>query len=41
VEKTLQSEFAGPTAFGHPKGLMTLFFTEMWSASVITACVPY
>jgi len=30
VEKTLQSEFAGPTAFGHPKGLMTLFFTEMW-----------
>ncbi len=30
MEKTLQSEFAGPTAFGHPKGLMTLFFTEMW-----------
>jgi len=24
------SEFSGETAFGHPKGLMTLFFTEMW-----------
>jgi POT family proton-dependent oligopeptide transporter len=23
-------EFDGPTVFGHPKGLMTLFFTEMW-----------
>lgn len=23
-------EFEGPTIFGHPKGLMTLFFTEMW-----------
>lgn len=23
-------EFEGPTVFGHPKGLMTLFFTEMW-----------
>jgi proton-dependent oligopeptide transporter, POT family len=23
-------EFSGQTAFGHPKGLMTLFFTEMW-----------
>jgi proton-dependent oligopeptide transporter, POT family len=22
--------FEGPTMFGHPKGLMTLFFTEMW-----------
>jgi len=22
--------FFGPTIFGHPKGLMTLFFTEMW-----------
>jgi proton-dependent oligopeptide transporter, POT family len=22
--------FPGPTIFGHPKGLMTLFFTEMW-----------
>lgn len=22
--------FPGPTVFGHPKGLMTLFFTEMW-----------
>jgi proton-dependent oligopeptide transporter, POT family len=22
--------FPGPTLFGHPKGLMTLFFTEMW-----------
>ncbi|MDO9552835.1 MULTISPECIES: peptide MFS transporter [Rhodonellum] len=22
--------FLGPTIFGHPKGLMTLFFTEMW-----------
>ncbi|SMD45483.1 proton-dependent oligopeptide transporter, POT family [Aquiflexum balticum DSM 16537] len=22
--------FPGPTMFGHPKGLMTLFFTEMW-----------
>ncbi|MDA1268675.1 MAG: peptide MFS transporter [Bacteroidetes bacterium] len=30
MEKVLNSEFAGPTAFGHPKGLMTLFFTEMW-----------
>ncbi|GMQ23886.1 peptide MFS transporter [Algoriphagus sp. oki45] len=24
------TEFSGGTAFGHPKGLMTLFFTEMW-----------
>ena len=23
-------EFVGPQMFGHPKGLMTLFFTEMW-----------
>ncbi len=23
-------EITGPTIFGHPKGLMTLFFTEMW-----------
>lgn len=23
-------ESEGPTIFGHPKGLMTLFFTEMW-----------
>lgn len=30
LEKQLTSEFTGPTAFGHPKGLMTLFFTEMW-----------
>jgi POT family proton-dependent oligopeptide transporter len=30
LEKQLNSEFAGPTVFGHPKGLMTLFFTEMW-----------
>jgi proton-dependent oligopeptide transporter, POT family len=30
LEKHLTSEFDGPTAFGHPKGLMTLFFTEMW-----------
>jgi len=30
LEKALNSEFAGSTAFGHPKGLMTLFFTEMW-----------
>jgi proton-dependent oligopeptide transporter, POT family len=22
--------FTGPVIFGHPKGLMTLFFTEMW-----------
>nr|WP_281422246.1 peptide MFS transporter [Arthrospiribacter ruber] len=22
--------FPGPTIFGHPRGLMTLFFTEMW-----------
>jgi proton-dependent oligopeptide transporter, POT family len=22
--------YPGPTMFGHPKGLMTLFFTEMW-----------
>ena len=21
---------SGPTFFGHPRGLMTLFFTEMW-----------
>jgi POT family proton-dependent oligopeptide transporter len=30
LEKQLISEFEGPTVFGHPKGLMTLFFTEMW-----------
>jgi proton-dependent oligopeptide transporter, POT family len=30
LEKQLTPEFEGPTAFGHPKGLMTLFFTEMW-----------
>ncbi|SEG13263.1 proton-dependent oligopeptide transporter, POT family [Algoriphagus boritolerans DSM 17298 = JCM 18970] len=30
MEKPLSPEFIGPTAFGHPKGLMTLFFTEMW-----------
>jgi len=30
LEKALNSDFTGPTAFGHPKGLMTLFFTEMW-----------
>lgn len=30
MEKELTSEITGPTAFGHPKGLMTLFFTEMW-----------
>jgi proton-dependent oligopeptide transporter, POT family len=30
LEKPLTPEFEGPTAFGHPKGLMTLFFTEMW-----------
>ncbi len=23
-------EITGPQMFGHPKGLMTLFFTEMW-----------
>lgn len=23
-------EYEGPQLFGHPKGLMTLFFTEMW-----------
>jgi POT family proton-dependent oligopeptide transporter len=27
--------------FGHPRGLSTLFFTEMWERSVITACAPY
>lgn len=30
MENRATSEFSGPTAFGHPKGLMTLFFTEMW-----------
>ncbi len=30
MEKQLSTEIEGPTAFGHPKGLMTLFFTEMW-----------
>jgi POT family proton-dependent oligopeptide transporter len=30
LEKQLSAELEGPTAFGHPKGLMTLFFTEMW-----------
>lgn len=30
MEKQLTPEFGGGTAFGHPKGLMTLFFTEMW-----------
>ncbi len=30
MEKQLTPEFDGPTVFGHPKGLMTLFFTEMW-----------
>lgn len=30
MEKHLTPEFDGPTIFGHPKGLMTLFFTEMW-----------
>jgi POT family proton-dependent oligopeptide transporter len=30
LEKQLTPEFEGPTIFGHPKGLMTLFFTEMW-----------
>nr|WP_111669726.1 peptide MFS transporter [Algoriphagus litoralis] len=30
MEKQLTPEFEGGTAFGHPKGLMTLFFTEMW-----------
>lgn len=30
MEKQLVDEFDGPTVFGHPKGLMTLFFTEMW-----------
>lgn len=30
MEKQLIPEFDGPTIFGHPKGLMTLFFTEMW-----------
>lgn len=30
MEKKLSTEIEGPTAFGHPKGLMTLFFTEMW-----------
>ncbi|GGF28946.1 peptide MFS transporter [Echinicola rosea] len=26
----LDRGFDGPSMFGHPKGLMTLFFTEMW-----------
>jgi len=30
LENRTTSEFSGQTAFGHPKGLMTLFFTEMW-----------
>ena len=30
MENQSNSAFAGETAFGHPKGLMTLFFTEMW-----------
>ncbi|MDR7128227.1 POT family proton-dependent oligopeptide transporter [Algoriphagus sp. 4150] len=30
MEKQLTPEFEGPTVFGHPKGLMILFFTEMW-----------
>lgn len=30
MEKQLNAELEGPTSFGHPKGLMTLFFTEMW-----------
>lgn len=30
MENQTTSEFSGGTAFGHPKGLMTLFFTEMW-----------
>jgi POT family proton-dependent oligopeptide transporter len=30
LEKQLTSEFEGETLFGHPKGLFTLFFTEMW-----------
>jgi proton-dependent oligopeptide transporter, POT family len=30
LENITNSEFKGGTAFGHPKGLMTLFFTEMW-----------
>ncbi len=30
MENQSTSEFTGGTAFGHPKGLMTLFFTEMW-----------
>ncbi|PZX55411.1 POT family proton-dependent oligopeptide transporter [Algoriphagus ratkowskyi] len=30
MEKQLTPEFDGPTIFGHPKGLMPLFFTEMW-----------
>jgi POT family proton-dependent oligopeptide transporter len=30
LEKQHTLEFDGPTVFGHPKGLVTLFFTEMW-----------
>lgn len=30
MEKQHTLEFDGPTVFGHPKGLVTLFFTEMW-----------
>ncbi|SFO40448.1 proton-dependent oligopeptide transporter, POT family [Algoriphagus ornithinivorans] len=30
METPNNPEFEGPTIFGHPKGLMTLFFTEMW-----------
>lgn len=30
LEKQLIPEFEGPKIFGHPKGLLTLFFTEMW-----------
>lgn len=30
METPHNPEFEGPSIFGHPKGLMTLFFTEMW-----------
>lgn len=29
-KQQLDRGFDGPSMFGHPRGLMTLFFTEMW-----------
>ena len=27
--------------FGHPRGLSTLFFTEMWERFSTTECAPF